>query len=188
MESLHPGEWFFEGHGLTGGSRNRDGMWIPTSCEEGAFLWAPPPGAADVAVEELATARHKRESLHHIFVCPRLMTHLWRKRVYKLADCVWEIPAGSREFWPKEMHEPLIIAVILPFVKFFPWQLRGSQPVLELAGRLRGVWKDGEEDERIILRQLWILPGYLEAMPASMVWGLLHPPPKRSISLSQTSG
>ena len=79
LESLLPDEWFVKGHGIKGGERNLDGIWIPTVVEEGTFLWAPPPGAADVAVEELATARHKREMLRHIFVCPRLMTHLWRK-------------------------------------------------------------------------------------------------------------
>ena len=72
------------------------------------------------------------------------------------------------------MHEPLIVAVVLPFIKCFPWQLRGSQPILELAGRLRGVWKDTKEDERAILRQLWFLPQYLDALPASVVRDMLQ--------------
>jgi hypothetical protein len=96
------------------------------------FLWAPPPAAAYPAVDELALSRHKRTHLLHIFVCPRLCTHLWRKKLYKTADIVMELPPHKVPPWLLVMHEPLIIAFVLPFVSFLPWVLRSSAPVLEL--------------------------------------------------------
>lgn len=45
-------------------------------------IWAPPPAAADVAVELLGKAKHKRPKLEHIFICPRLiMTNRRRKHL-----------------------------------------------------------------------------------------------------------
>lgn len=81
---LRPEDWYGKGHGILGGTRNPDGLWVPTIANPKThmFLWAPPPAAADVAVEQLGLSRHKRPDFLHIFICPRLMTHLWRKRLY----------------------------------------------------------------------------------------------------------
>jgi len=41
----------------------------------GGLEWdhvTPPPAAADVALEQLRQARHKRQDSFHIFVCPKL--------------------------------------------------------------------------------------------------------------------
>jgi hypothetical protein len=89
------------------------------------------------------------------------LTQMWRKKLHKIADLVIEIPAGCRSFWPKYMHEPLLIGLTLRFSSFYPWQLRQSDSLLDMARQLREVWKDPSTDERVILRQLCALPGLL---------------------------
>lgn len=42
------------------------------------------------------------------------------------------IAPGSRPFWPKCMHEPFIVGLILPYVSQPPWKLRRSPQILEL--------------------------------------------------------
>jgi hypothetical protein len=76
---LLPLDWYSKGHGISGGDRNPDGICVPTRAEPQShvFLWHPPPAAADVAIEQLGIARHKRPEFTHIFLCPRLLTHLW---------------------------------------------------------------------------------------------------------------
>ena len=40
---LTPEEGFVEGHGITGGSKDKHGMWIPKHARNGVtYLWAPP--------------------------------------------------------------------------------------------------------------------------------------------------
>jgi len=71
-----------------------------------------------------------------------------------VADCVFEIPAGARNFWPAEMFEPLILGIVLPFLPHAPWQLKRSEEVLVMEGRVREVFKDQGGDERSVLREL----------------------------------
>jgi hypothetical protein len=159
---LSPADWFEgEGHGLQGGAYNHEGMWLPLESTSEWFLWTPPPAAAATALSELGVSRHKRPHLNHVFVCPRLLTQMWRKKLHKIADLVIEIPAGCRSFWPKYTHEPLLIGLTLRFSSFYPWQLRQSDSLLDMARQLREVWKDPSTDERVILRQLCALPGLL---------------------------
>ncbi len=155
---LGPQDWFFSGHGLSPGCANPDGVWQPVGPLKSSTvsLWAPAPGAADAAVEQLAFSRHKRPGLAHIFVCPRLMTHLWRKRLFKTADITFALPAGFRPaVWPDVMFEPLIVGVCLPYSASPPWSCRSTPAVLEVVGELSGLRQDPERDERLVLRKLW---------------------------------
>jgi hypothetical protein len=95
LKSLEPGKY-----GHTSGEPDSNGLWMPTESGETWMLWVPPPAASDVALEELLNSRHKRDYINHVVVIPRLMTHLWRKRLHKLSDLLLEVPAGSRSFWP----------------------------------------------------------------------------------------
>ena len=58
------------------------------------------------------------------------MTHLWRKVLSKDAELTFKVEARAL-FWPKGMHEPLIILVDLPllFVPHYrgPWVMRGDK-------------------------------------------------------------
>ena len=155
LSPLVPEEWFDWGHGLKGGEKNADGVWIPKESGEKWFLWAPPPAAADVVVDEMNVSRHKRTDIHHIFIAPRLMTFLWRKKLQKLCDIVFEVPAGARPFWPSETHEPLIVGIILPFLPHSPWQVKYSKRFLGMDRTLRELWKEKGKDERSVLCQLF---------------------------------
>lgn len=53
--------------------------------------------------------------------------------------------------------------LILPFALVPPWQLRQSESVLALGGRLRELWKVEEQDDRPLLRELCALPGCWKA-------------------------
>lgn len=121
LEPLTPEEWFVEGHGITGGEKDHNGVWIPFH-KKGTFLQMTPPAAADVALEEIGRAKHKRSKNHHIFICPRHMMPQWRRLLYKLYNFVCIIPAGP-SFWPQAMHKPLIIGVVLPLIPHRPWEL-----------------------------------------------------------------
>ncbi len=71
-------EWFQEGHGIIGGEKDHNGVWIPKHATNGkAYLWALPPVIADVALEEYMKAIHKRTDAYHIFLIPHLCSPLW---------------------------------------------------------------------------------------------------------------
>jgi hypothetical protein len=159
LSPLAPVDWFERGHGLRGGHRNSEGLWIPLESSERWFLWAPAlaPAAAATAVQELGISRHKRPHLGHVFLCPRLFTQWWRKRLHNISDLVLELPAGRKPHWPAVMHESLILAFILPFSSTSPWQLRQTESVLALGRRLHGLWQMEESDDRPVLRELCTL-------------------------------
>ncbi len=93
--------------------------WFSGTDTEGTFVWCPAPAAADVVVERLGTARHKRPNSLHLVVVPRLMTGYWRKALLKAADCCVRIDAGS--LWDmKVQHEPLLIFFCFPFLPHSP--------------------------------------------------------------------
>lgn len=150
---LRPDEWFDLGHGIAGGAPNEDGVWIPTYMDP-PKIWVPPPAAAAEAVEELSKARHMNPTVPHLFVVPRLVTYLWRKQLMKVADTVLYVKPGSKSFWPHDMHEPLLIGIILPFSRYEPWQLRRSSTLLELERKLRRVWEVQDADERVIFARI----------------------------------
>ena len=83
----------------------------------------------ETVVELFNDDRLAHPEIPHVFCVPRLMTHLWRKALEKDADLVFRVDAGA-PFWPKSMHEPLNILVVLPlsFIPNYrgPWVMRGS--------------------------------------------------------------
>jgi hypothetical protein len=158
---LSPELWGTTGHGTCGGAEDMFGMWQSKLHPADWFLWAPPPALGDVAVEELEISRHKRNNLSHIFLCPRLMTYAWRKRLIKICDAVLSIPPGSRTFWPATEHEPLILGLTLRFSPCSPWQVKRCSQFLALAGELQGMWSRPEDDERDILRKLCLGPEWV---------------------------
>lgn len=153
LELLEPEGWFERGHCISGGKLNSDNIWMPEH-KDGVFLWNPAPAGASFAAKQLREARHKRPDISHIFICPRIMCQEWIKHLFKSADLVLVIPAGQ-DYWSKEMHEPLVLGLYLPYVKCEPWEWKKSQLMLDLAGKLRGVWKEGKGTEGDILSQLW---------------------------------
>jgi hypothetical protein len=117
---LTPEGWYTDGHGLDC-TAIAGPVWEPQPSSQQVFLWTPAPAAAYAAVDELSLSRLKRPHLLHVFLCPRLCTHMWRKKLFKVTDVVLELPSGPRPEWPACMHEPLILAFVLPFIPHPPW-------------------------------------------------------------------
>ena len=116
-------EWFQEGHGIIGGEKDHNGVWMPNhSPNRKVYVWAPPPVIADVALEECMKAIHKRTDAYHILLIPRLYSPLWLRMLYKVSDVVVKIPPGSR-YWPSNLHEPLFMGISLPLLTRSPWTL-----------------------------------------------------------------
>ena len=53
------------------------------------------------------------------------MTTEWLKQLHKAVDLVVEV-LDRHGFWDQENYEPIMIAFIVPFLSFNPWQLRSS--------------------------------------------------------------
>ena len=172
LETLHPRDWYVRGHDMSGGQIDRAGLYRPTY-RSGKFLWAPPPAVAEAALEEIRKARVKRTSSTHVFVCPRLMTPVWKAHLHRAADLILEIPAGC-SIWPSDKFEPLILGIFFPFIKHRPWQLRRSNALLGLENQLRGMWKDGRDDQGVILRKFRTFTGTLDSMSPGLVWKMLQ--------------
>jgi hypothetical protein len=64
-------EWFQEGYGILGGSKDSHRVWIPNHKPNGrVYLWNSPSVIADVALKECMKAIHKRTDAFHIFLIP----------------------------------------------------------------------------------------------------------------------
>ena len=100
---------------------------------EGSWIWAPPPVLAKVAVEQLCEAKHLFPKSKHVFVCPSIMTGVWRKQLLKVADCQFSLINGCK-LWPEDMYEPLTVALLCPPLFQSPWKA-GRSPLME-------IWKE----------------------------------------------
>ena len=102
-------------------------------------LWCPPPAAMETVIELFNDDRLVHPGIPHVFCVPRLMTHLWERALGKDADLMFHVKAGT-SFWPKGMHEPLIILLVLPlrFVPHYrgPWVMRGTDRAASYKSRL----------------------------------------------------
>ena len=140
--------------------------WFSLYSSEAPRFWSPPPSAMETVMELFNEDRLMNPHLPHIFAVPRLMTHLWRKALSKDADLMFSVESGT-PFWPTHMHEPLIIAIVFPFLHApshsGPWVVRGTPTARALEHTLtRGfkLWKKGRRDPR----QLHELEGYVQGL------------------------
>ena len=170
---LEPMDWFGQGHDIGGWAMHPDGFERPVIREGRTYIWAPPPFAADVALAELRKVRIKRQTSTHLFVSPRLCTTLWLKQLHKASDIVLEIPPGTPG-WPKEMHEPLLIGIVFPFLRFSPWQIRGIPKMFAMVRELHSMLKVADMDPRDLLRKFWDQCHRFARMPEPVVRKLLY--------------
>jgi hypothetical protein len=103
-------------------------------------------------MEELRKARIKRQTACHVIVCPRLCTVQWAKQLYRSADFVFELPVGF-SCWSIDMHEPLLIGILFPFLSVKPWQIKGSPKMFAVGRELRQVLVESEVGTRDLLRK-----------------------------------
>ena len=174
--------WFERGHDIVGGKSNLDGVWIP-EYRRGTYVWTPPPAGGLIAVEQLRRARVKREWSTHVVLIPRLMSAEWKKQLFRVSDLFIELPFDKN--WKKEIHhEPLIFAVVFPFLSHRPWQLKRSPAFLGMGNILRSMWKEDNVSAGTLLRKLFSQQRKMAGMPESLVrkmlqgpgnFGFLHP-------------
>ena len=169
-ELLSPNDWFVKGHDLVGSLDSNP--WRPT-IRAGTYIWAPPPAACDVALEELRKARHKRQNSIHILVCPRLMTPLWLRQLYRACDMVFEIPPCC-PFWESHLHEPCLVGICFPFLHCYPWSLRNSNIINATGGKLRRMWEDEYLHTGSVLCKLFTLCRRLRSMQSKLVRQVLQ--------------
>ena len=171
LKFLGPEDWFVRGHDIAGYSRNCDGMNIPTY-KKGIFIWTPPPAAARIALEELRQARHKRQSSLHIFIVPQLMSPEWRSQLFKAADLILTLPF-STDYWPECHHEKLTVAILFPYLRREPWELKASPLMGRMARELHKVLSEGGSAGRDLLSQLLILTTRLDKVSNRQLCKLL---------------
>ncbi|KAL7527171.1 hypothetical protein ACHAXR_001836 [Thalassiosira sp. AJA248-18] len=92
-------------------------QWFELKEVDGARLWMPPPAAMETVMEIFNEDWIAHPWNPHVFVVPRLMTHLWRKSLGKDADVIFNVKVGNH-FWGSSQHEPLIVAIVLPTTMF----------------------------------------------------------------------
>ena len=169
---LQPADWFERSHDIAGWKMGQDNFERPR-IKRGCYLWTPPPAAADVALEQLRQARHKRQDSFHIFVCPKLLTPRWQKQLYKAADIVFVLPIGTSA-WPANRFEPCLIGLCFPFLRSRPWQLQSAPKMYAVGRKLLKVSEEGNMDQGVILRELCLFVRRLPPLPGNVVRRLLY--------------
>ena len=169
--------WFERGHDVIGGSYNGDKVWEP-SFRTGTYIWTPPPSAAQIAVEQLRQARLKRESSTHVMIVPKQMSPEWRRQLFRVSDLFVELPFDEFSWKRSKHHEPLIFAVVFPFLAHRPWQLKRTAAFLGMGRLLRSMFKEEQVSTGFILRKLFEQQRALANMQEGMVREMLRSPNK----------
>jgi hypothetical protein len=155
VKFLLPADWFSRGHGHDGGSLDTDSFW-KVKIRKGILGWAPPPGAADDALEELQKSLIKRLDSTHILT----------------KDLVVFLPAGS-DGWPEQMHEPLTLIFVFPFLPFSLWQLQGTPKRLNMGRKLPKLLSQADVAGRDILRKFFFWYNTLSTLSERVVRKIL---------------
>jgi hypothetical protein len=158
-------DWYRLGHGICGNGSNHDGIWTPLLLSTNSLLvWHPAPAAAEAALKELCMSRHKRPWLRHVFLCPRLFMHTWRKRLFKFSDLVFNLSPGFLPAaWAANQHEPLVIGIFLPLRSSPPGLYKDMPFVFNVQERLRRAFATRDTTLHLILADLWLTPCLLDS-------------------------
>ena len=129
--------------------------WYSRAHTKGTFIWAPPPAAAEVVVEQLGRARLKRPESMHIVVVPRVMTGRWRRHLSRGSEFYFRI--DRPEVWDTRLHfEPLLFFVCLPYRSHNPCLDQQEELLVEFRRALLDpeLPKVSQERLRYLLRKL----------------------------------
>lgn len=74
---------------------------------------------------------------------------MWRSHLHKSADLILEIPARM-EFWPADMHEPILIGFFFPAFQYQPWFFMGTPLMVQIQRDVRQAIEDGNDIRRIL--------------------------------------
>ena len=83
------------------------------------------------------------------------------------------LPPGLK-CWPKHLHEPLIIAFALPFLRCQPWSVKETPKVHATARKMQAVWKEKGVDGRDHLRKFLLEAQRFPSMPEHVVPRMLY--------------
>jgi hypothetical protein len=145
--------------------------WFSDARSQGSFYGRP--AAAAAAVDQLCDAVHKRPCCSHVFVCLLIMTYLWINQLLKA--CAFRFTMKSVcDIWPYTEHESLGFFIVLPLSRHEPWNLRGTDPVVDLEAALREVPEDDYVSKGHIVRKFLLFTRRLECLSEGMVRGVLH--------------
>ena len=72
------------------------------------------------------------------------------------------------------MYEPLMIGIVLPFIRSSPWQLRGTPKVLALGRTMRRVLKEEELDGGSVLFKFLLEFERFRSLPEDVVRKMLY--------------
>ena len=187
-------------------------LWFQLWNVPGPRFWAPPPAAMEAVMEVFNEDHLAHPWIPHVFVIPRLMTHLWRKLLGKDADLMFTLEVGDH-FWSRRQHEPLIVAVVLPFAHrtryFGPWVARYTPEAKKVArelengfkwcknhrhrglhdmgGSLCEMWKDPEGRSRDLLQEFLRWAGGFPPVLECVVRGVLRGGSERPVPSSTGS-
>jgi hypothetical protein len=84
--------------------------------------------------------------------------------LYKLSDLVFKFSLYSQH-WPKSMHEPVFVGILLLLLSRNPWTLQRTLLLVGMEQNLRQVLSMGEANGGDILRQLLQVLRRLASMP-----------------------
>ena len=121
---------------------------------DGAFIWSPPPAAAQVALKQMCEAKHVHPDTSHIFVVPNLMAVEWEKRLRKVSDIVIELAPGST-LWPANQHESLTLAFVCPFLVNRPFAVGRTDWVTSRGKAVRDLFKTDPGAAGACVRKFW---------------------------------
>ena len=118
-------------------------------------------------------SKNEEEKSRHIVVVHRLMTPRWLKQLNKAADCIFTI-SPCHSFWPTNNFEPLYVALIFPYLKHRPFQLKQTPKMFQMGRSLSKVFQEDKVDGGDISCKFVLSIGRLSTMSRSMVWKLLY--------------
>ena len=89
--------------------------WFQLHIQDRPRLWTPHQEDMEIVVEVFNEDCLLHPHTPHVFDIPRLMTHLWRRKLSKDEDVLFTINVGPY-FWPYSMHEHLTVLIPPPMV------------------------------------------------------------------------
>ena len=117
-----------------------------------SFLWSPPQFIADVAIQVLRKSLHKWQLYYHIFVCPKLVTQMWIKNIFRTCYLSFYVDVIFPH-WNSYIYESLLILMYLPLLHLPPWTYRRSNSDLEMERLLHKVKSSKDRSQGSILRE-----------------------------------
>jgi hypothetical protein len=110
----------------------------------------------------------------------------WFKQLYKTCNLDFDILIGL-SCWPTNIHEPVVIGIVFPFLSRPLWQLRLTPKMFAVARTMHEMWEESDMAAGHFLRKLLLEYEKLSAVPPDVVQKLLYIKRKRQVSSQEES-